>query len=642
MKKKLLIAAFALGIMANSAWSQGKQQITSADQLPRRTIALSGNVIDIYNDEVLLKKLGDQIAVNLDNDLITYDIKDKATLKGYYSTLMMLDIKEGRDAAALEKVKLMVALEDKAEEKATTGLTITSYIKTRAEAGTVVNDDFKQLFARNYAEAVESVPAEYRRKFAEKTRASISMINPEATKSVLATQLQPYIDNGNGQVPEGVPLAIISTKNSFALMVPIKDEILKVLEQYTEVAEQKVPLANMWAVRDVTIKSTAKAAPVKVAVWDTGIDTKLYSGKMFINKKEVADNAIDDDKNGYVDDVHGIAFDFKSIRTTGSLLKERKPVHKIADLQRWAKGSFDMQSGIASPEALELQQKVANLKADEVITFQEDLTWYSVYSHGTHVAGIVAEGNPFVNLMYARLSYDTGFKPECPTEERQASLAKMYTDVIDYFKKNGVKVVNMSWRYSASGYESILTMYGIGKDQEDRKAMAQAWFAREKKAMQDAMKSAPEILFVCGSGNENNDANFMEYIPASIDLPNVLTVGAVNSEGKRTSFTTEGKSVDLYANGYEIESFVPGGDRIKFSGTSMSSPQVANAAAKMMALNPSLKPAQVSAILLETATQSEETSQIKLLHTQKAIEKALKLRKDYDGNIGQVIQTAGK
>ncbi|AHM62656.1 putative serine protease [Flammeovirgaceae bacterium 311] len=628
--------------MVNTALAQDKQQITSADQLPRRTIALSGNVMDIYNDDELLKKLADQISKNLENDLATYDIQDKATLKGYYSTLMMLDIWEGRDRDALEKVKLLVALEDKEEEKTTTGLTITSYMKTRAEVGTVVDDNFRKAFAKNYAEAVQSVPAAYRSKFAEKTRATLSMMNPEATKSVLATQLQPYIDNGGGQVPEGVPLSLISTKSSFALMVPIKEEMLKVLEQHTAVAEQKAPLANIWAERDVQVKATAKAAPIKVAVWDTGIDTGLYPNKLFVNAKEVAGNAIDDDKNGYVDDVHGIAFDFKSERTTGSLLKEREPVHKIADLQRWAKGSFDMQSGISSPEALELQQKVAGLKADEVITFQEDLSWYSVYSHGTHVAGIVAEGNPFIRMMYARLSYDTGFKPECPTEERQAAVAEMYKDVIAYFKKNGVKVVNMSWRYSAGGYESILTMYGIGKDQEERKAMAQQWFAREKKAMQEAMKSAPEILFVCGSGNENNDANFMEYIPASIDLPNVLTVGAVNSLGKRTSFTTEGKSVDLYANGYEIESFVPGGDRIKFSGTSMSSPQVANAAAKIMALNPRLKPAQVAGILLETATPSEETAQIKLLHTQKALEKALQLRKDYDGNLSQVIQTAGK
>lgn len=628
MKERLITALFAIGIMVNTAWAQDKPQITSADQLPRRTVVLSGNVKDIYNNEALLKELAGQISKNMENDLKTYDIQDKATLKGYFSTLMMLNLWEGRDEKALENLKLMVALEDKEEEKVTTGLTIKSYVKAKAEAGTAKGENFIKAFARNYAEAVKSVPAEYRAKFAEKTRATLNMMNPESTRSVLATQLQPYIDNGGGQVPEGVPLALISAKSSFALIMPIKEEMLKVLEPYTAVSEQKAPLSNIWAERDVALNTTAKAVPVKVAVWDSGVDTKLFPGKLYVNSKEVADNMIDDDKNGFVDDVHGIAFDFDSKRTTGSLLKERKPVHKIADLQRWAKGSFDIQSGVSSPEALELQQKMAGLKGDEVITFQEDLSWYIVYSHGTHVAGIVAEGNPFINMMYTRLSYDTGTKPACPTEEGQKALADSYKDVIAYYKKNGVKVVNMSWRYNAGGYESLLTMYGIGKDQEERKAMAQKWFKREKKALHEAMKSAPEILFVCGSGNENNDANFMEYIPASIDLPNVLTVGAVNSEGKRTSFTTEGKSVDIYANGSEIESFVPGGDRIKYSGTSMSSPQVANAAAKIMALNPSLKPSQVAAILLESATPSEEVAGIKMLHTKNALAKALKLHKD--------------
>jgi subtilisin family serine protease len=242
--------------------------------------------------------------------------------------------------------------------------------------------------------------------------------------------------------------------------------------------------------------------------------------------------------------------------------------------------------------------------------------------------------------MYARLSYDTSIKPPCPTDQTHANTVNMYKDIISYFKQNGVKVVNMSWRYSAAGYEALLNMYGVGKDEQERKAIALKWFNAEKAALRESMQAAPEILFVCGSGNENNDANFQDYIPAGIDLPNVLTVGAVNSEGKRTTFTTEGKSVDLFANGYEVESFVPGGDRVKFSGTSMSSPQVANTAAKMLALNPSLKPAQLVTILQETATSSPESATIRLLHPQQALEKALQLRKDYQNNPALFLQTA--
>ena len=83
--------------------------------------------------------------------------------------------------------------------------------------------------------------------------------------------------------------------------------------------------------------------------------------------------------------------------------------------------------------------------------------------------------------------------------------------------------------------------------------MARKLFDTEKAALFDAIKDAPGILFVCGSGNEDNDADFEEYIPASFNLPNLVTVGAVDIAGRKTSFTTEGKSVDFYAGGHLIE-----------------------------------------------------------------------------------------
>ena len=54
-----------------------------------------------------------------------------------------------------------------------------------------------------------------------------------------------------------------------------------------------------------------------------------------------------------------------------------------------------------------------------------------------------------------------------------------------------------------------------------------------------------------------------------------------------------GKNVELYANGYRVESLIPGGQKVKSSGTSMAAPQVTNLAAKILALNPMLTPTQV-------------------------------------------------
>lgn len=53
-----------------------------------------------------------------------------------------------------------------------------------------------------------------------------------------------------------------------------------------------------------------KSTPVIVAVLDGGVDLNHEDLKRIIwtNKKEIAGNGIDDDKNGYIDDVHGWNF----------------------------------------------------------------------------------------------------------------------------------------------------------------------------------------------------------------------------------------------------------------------------------------------------------------------------------------------
>jgi hypothetical protein len=53
-----------------------------------------------------------------------------------------------------------------------------------------------------------------------------------------------------------------------------------------------------------------KSSSVIVAVIDSGIDIEHedLKGKIWINLKEIPNNSIDDDKNGYIDDVYGWNF----------------------------------------------------------------------------------------------------------------------------------------------------------------------------------------------------------------------------------------------------------------------------------------------------------------------------------------------
>jgi subtilisin family serine protease len=231
------------------------------------------------------------------------------------------------------------------------------------------------------------------------------------------------------------------------------------------------------------------------------------------------------------------------------------------------------------------------------------------------VAGIAVEGNPFARVYTATMLWEHRTEPVKPTEELSRRTAANYKQIVQSFKDQKLRVVNMSWRYGASAYEGMLAWHNVGATPEERKQLARKLFAIERDALRAAIASAPEILFVAGSGNEDNSADFEEYIPAGLNLPNLLTVGAVDKAGEETSFSTFGKTVVVHANGFEVESLLPGGDRVKFSGTSMASPQVANLAAKLFALKPELTVAQVRKAIIETA---ERKGRVNLVHPRKA------------------------
>src|SRR5208283_34481 len=131
-------------------------------------------------------------------------------------------------------------------------------------------------------------------------------------------------------------------------------------------------------------------------------------------------------------------------------------------------------------------------------------------------------------------------------------------------------------------------------------------YAVWREAIATAIKNAPNTLFVTAAGNSDSDTGFTEDVPSSLRLPNLIAVGAVNQAGDETSFTSYGESVAVHADGYDVESRVPGGTLLKLSGTSMASPNVVNLAAKLFALDPSLTPEQVISLIKQGASSTDD------------------------------------
>jgi subtilisin family serine protease len=300
------------------------------------------------------------------------------------------------------------------------------------------------------------------------------------------------------------------------------------------------------------------------------------------------------------------------------------PIGKLSSdprtLQRQVKGITDIQSAVDSPEASELKKKMSTLKPEEAKPLIEEINLFSNYSHGTHVAGIAVEGNPHAKILSARITFDHRMIPEEPTIEQAKKDARALTEVIQYFKANGVRAVNMSWGGSIAAIEQALEMNNAGGTAEERKTLARKIFSIGDRALREAIQGAPEILFITSAGNSDNDVRFDEFLPSSYDYPNIISVGAVDQAGDETSFTSFGK-VDIYANGFEVSSYVPGGDTLKLNGTSMSSPQVLNLVGKLLAINPDLSVEELRDLLLDGGDQKAAGDRsVKLVNPKKSME----------------------
>lgn len=596
--------------------------IEKKDDLPRHTYTITlPAATDLYTPEQRdeLMALASAIRTDIESDLETYDIRDDNTIQGFYGVLGSIALLEEDWQRYLELLEKRRALETKEANKLTMGLVGASVAQAQ-----IAGDGSAEAVGEQLTGLIVDLPYEIVGANLEGLKGRTEILSRALVLGSIDSNYQPLIDNTDGEVSYDVAASLVSASFTLDYFLPVAQTVNEVLS--ATIAASAVEKEDIWLARQVTLEGDG--SPVTLAIWDSGIDTQIFAelDQLWTNTEEIPNNGIDDDDNGYLDDAHGIAYDLHSSKVPDMLY----PIGDVAEdelaLQQMVKGLGDIQFNVDSEEASDVRKKMASLPQTEVQNFIESLGAYGNYSHGTHVAGIAAEGNPYARLLAARMTYGHEVMPELPTLAGAHRGAAMFLEVADYFRTHGVRVVNMSWGGSVRGIEQALEAHGAGGGPDERKALAREIFQIGDAALRKAISESTDILWVTSAGNSDNNIQFDEFYPSSYDYPNLLTVGAVDLAGDETSFTSLGE-VDVYGNGFEVDSYVPGGNRIPFNGTSMSSPQVVNLAGKILALYPDLSVAQLKAAIIEGADEKAlKTRSIRLMNPRASLEIAASMQ----------------
>ena len=376
-----------------------------------------------------------------------------------------------------------------------------------------------------------------------------------------------------------------------------------------------------------------KSQTVIVGVIDSGVDIEHedLKGQIWVNEDEIPNNGIDDDNNGYIDDVHGWNFlgNAKGEHVNDARLEKTRILAQLKDKY----DGIDPNS-IAQDEEyklyLQVKEEVAAdraqfeqymdmidqlpKEAQDYIRSQMDYNLNVDFDdrsligddpddftdtnygnndvegpdalHGTHVSGIIGalRGNGLggdgvaenVKIMSLRAV------PNGDEFDKDIALA------VRYAVDNGAMVINMSFGKAYSPHQ---------------------------KEVYEAFKYADSkgVLLIHAAGNDAKDIDVEPNYPTSMysfqtePLDHFVTIGAsTKNKGEEmvASFSNYGaKGVDVFAPGFEIYNTIPQSEYRNLQGTSMAAPMVAGAAAMLKSYFPELSMKEIKEVLYSTSVR---------------------------------------
>jgi RHS repeat-associated protein len=183
--------------------------------------------------------------------------------------------------------------------------------------------------------------------------------------------------------------------------------------------------------------------------------------------------------------------------------------------------------------------------------------------HATKLAGIIAANQD--NTGMAGIAPNAKILP-VKFIENGIGYTSAAIEAIEYAIENGAAIINCSW--GSPNYSP---------------------------ALREAIEQHPETLFVCAAGN--NGGGVDKIYPAAFNLPNIVSVAAVNNQGDLAPFSNSGGHVLTAAPGVDVYTTESGNSYTYATGSSIAAAFASGAAALYQGINTNKNAAQTAVTL---------------------------------------------
>jgi hypothetical protein len=551
---------------------------------------------ELFDDKEGMKKLIEQVKADSQRDLRELNFGDPRLARMLHGVLASIALIEADLDTAQGHYDKMRELDQIASSKPLNGVVMMAAARAMKGAGMdaakaepAFEADFRtKMNAMDWSVVGPQVMAD---------RRSAELLTESFLRERLPSAYDPGWDSKTGKLDIKFVHGLIGMRASLELMVPMTPAAIRVYNELTN--RNEGPLPDIWDERQISLTGQEGGSPVVVATWGFGVDASALGAGAWTNPGEQA-NGIDDDGDGFVDNIHGLAWD-QMWNVSPDLLMSLIDVRCEPQLvHQMAGGNFDEFADLhTTPRRIVMQRYMQRLQIPQRQTLQRDMNIMMLRAQGTHAASVILAGNPYAKVQSVRLGYEDFRRPgSVPSIEASERGAQAIRAAAAAARKAGVRVVHIGWQLSLNDIVAMLEQHGVGDDERDRLRIGSPIFRPIRLAMEEVIRNYPEILFVGGvDSTRQYESNVNDAVPTQFLLPNFVVINNVNGNGLPNKFTSKVPLFTLFAKGRDVQGVVPsttpGGEPSVMSGPNVASAQGANLAAKILALHPSLRPDQV-------------------------------------------------